>query len=130
MRNVSQFKRKVILVVQSIPQGKVVNYGQVATYIGVPRAARQVGWILRSMDEHVSLPWWRVINNAGKISIKGNKYNTPELQKRLLEQDGVRVSETFRIDIAKYRFKANNELLRKWGLPGEYREKVLVKYGL
>jgi alkylated DNA nucleotide flippase Atl1 len=82
------------------------------------------------MDENVSIPWWRVINNAGRITIKGNKYNTPELQKKLLEQDGVTVSDNLGVDILQYRFKANSELLEKWRLPEEYREKVLVKYGL
>ena len=73
--NLSNFTQKVIEVVQSIPLGKVVSYGQVAVYIGVPRAARQVGWTLRGIEESVSLPWWRVINNKGRISIEGNLHN-------------------------------------------------------
>lgn len=126
----SQFSRKVIQVVCSVPKGKVVSYGQVAVYVGVLRAARQVGWTLRSLEDDISIPWWRVIGNAGRITIKGNKYNTPQLQKKLLEQDGVEVSSKLEIDIAKYRFIADNELLRLWQLPEVYREKVLQKYGL
>lgn len=126
----SQFTLKVIQVIQSIPQGKVVSYGQVAVYVGIPRAARQVGWALSNLEDTVSLPWWRVINNAGRITIKGNRYNTPELQKKLLEQDGIEVNDDLTIAIEKYRFRADNTLLQQWHLPEEYREKVLEKYGL
>src|SRR5690349_20094152 len=107
----SRFKDAVIRVVQSVPRGSVVSYGQVALYVGVPRAARQVGWILRGIEEEFDLPWWRVINNAGRISIKGNKYNTPDLQKKLLESDGVEVDEDFTLDIQKYRWIADDNTL-------------------
>jgi methylated-DNA-protein-cysteine methyltransferase-like protein len=126
----SEFTQKVITVVQSVPQGNVVSYGQVAAYIGVPRAARQVGWTLRNLEADVSLPWWRVINNAGRITIKGNFHNTPDIQRKLLQADGVVVTEDFTINIEVYRFKASNELLKTWKLSDTYREQVLTKYGL
>jgi methylated-DNA-protein-cysteine methyltransferase-like protein len=126
----SPFTQKVIQVIQSIPKGKVVSYGQVAAYIGIPRAARQVGWILRSLEEGVSMPWWRVVNNTGRISIEGNLHNDKELQKKLLQQEGVAVNDDYILNIEKYRFIADNELLVKWQLPKEYREKILEKYGL
>ena len=126
----SPFAKKVIQVIQSIPRGKVVSYGQVAAYIGIPRAARQVGWILRSLEDGVSMPWWRVVNNTGRISIEGNLHNDKELQKKLLQQEGVAVNEDYILNIEKYRFIADNELLVKWQLPKEYREKILEKYGL
>jgi methylated-DNA-protein-cysteine methyltransferase related protein len=128
--HVSQFMQKVIIVIRSVPQGKVVSYGQVAVYVGVPRAARQVGWTLRHMEETVSVPWWRVINNTGRISIQGNIHNDRLLQKKLLEQEGVTVHEDFTLDIEQYRFKADKTLLRAWELPETYREFVLTKYGL
>ena len=126
----SPFTQKVIQVIQSIPKGKVVSYGQVAAYIGIPRAARQVGWILRSLEDGVSMPWWRVVNNTGRISIEVNLHNDKELQKKLLQQEGVAVNEDYILNIEKYRFIADNELLVKWQLPKEYREKILEKYGL
>lgn len=126
----SPFTQKVIQVVQSIPPGTVVSYGQVAAYIGVPRAARQVGWTLRQIENSVTIPWWRVINNAGRISIEGNLHNDKTLQKKLLQQEGIEVNGDFTLKIEKYRFKADNILLKQWGLPEEYREKVLGKYGL
>jgi methylated-DNA-protein-cysteine methyltransferase related protein len=96
-------QQAVINAVNNVPYGKVVSYGQVALYIGSPKAARQVGWILRSL-EGVDMPWWRVKNNTGRISIKGNKFNTPADQKARLEAEGIVVSELFEINIEKYRY--------------------------
>lgn len=89
--------------VRKIPRGKVVSYGQVAASIGSPRAARQVGWALHTLDGDNSVPWWRVINNGGYISIKGNMMSTPLAQKNFLESEGVEVGEDLHIDIEKYR---------------------------
>lgn len=125
----SPFMQKVIQVIRSIPPGNVVSYGQVATYCGVPRAARQVGWTLRHL-EGVHMPWWRVVNNEGRISIQGNLHNDKALQKKLLEQEGVQVDDDYTFLLEKYRFKANNEQLKSWGLSESYRESVLIKYSL
>lgn len=97
------FKERVIHIIQAIPAGKVMSYGQVAAAAGSPRAARQVGGVLRvsSLDK---LPWWRVINNAGYISIKGSFEATPQVQKSLLVQEGVPVSADMQVDMNKYRY--------------------------
>ncbi len=102
------FREKVIAAVQTVPYGTVVSYGQIALMIGAPRAARQVGWMLNSCEGVVDLPWWRVINNAGRISIKGTKYNDANLQRRLLESEGIPVSDHYELDIEKYRFRDYN----------------------
>ncbi len=99
------FKEKVVAAVNAIPRGRVVSYGQVAAACGSARAARQVGWVLHGLDGNNRVPWWRVINNLGAISIKGNFYSTPRLQKQLLEKERVKVTDDFRIDIEKYRYQ-------------------------
>lgn len=99
------FREKVIAAVKKIPKGKVVSYGQVASYCGSPRAARQVGWMLHSIDGNNQLPWWRVINNQGRISIKGNMMSTPLAQKEFLLSEGILVDEDMKIDIEKYRYR-------------------------
>src|SRR3989304_10327347 len=99
----SKFKDGVIKVVSKVPYGKVVSYGQVALYIGVPRAARQVGWTLNRMEGVEKIPWWRVVNNQGRISIKGSKYSANE-QRNLLLQENIAVSADMTFDIEKYRF--------------------------
>ncbi|HMR55376.1 MAG TPA: methylated-DNA--[protein]-cysteine S-methyltransferase [Candidatus Doudnabacteria bacterium] len=97
------FKEQVIEVVRKIPRGRVVSYGQVAAAIGSPRGARQVGWALHTLDGDHSVPWWRVINNEGRISIKGNMMSTPLVQKKFLESEGIKVSKSLEIEIEKYR---------------------------
>jgi methylated-DNA-protein-cysteine methyltransferase-like protein len=91
-------KDKVISTVKSIPKGTVVSYGQVASLAGSPRAARQVGYILRQADPS-SLPWWRVVNSHGYLSIKHNFEATKALQKKLLQEEGVVVSEKYTVDL-------------------------------
>ena len=98
------FREQVIEAVKKIPKGRVVSYGQVAAECGSPRAARQVGWMLRLLDGNNKVPWWRVINNLGYISIKGNLLSTPLAQKKFLEDEGVPVGKNMEIDIAKFRY--------------------------
>ncbi len=88
------FRDEVICIVKSIPKGKVLSYGAVASMAGSPRAARQVGFILRQADPG-TLPWWRVVNSKGQISIKGNFEASKQLQKELLEAEGVAINENF-----------------------------------
>lgn len=99
------FKERVLKIINSIPKKRVMSYGQVASMAGSPRAARQVGGILRHYDGNDKLPWWRVINSQGYISIKGNFIATPDRQKYLLEQEGVSVSKDYSVDLEKYRYR-------------------------
>lgn len=126
--DMSPFKKRVIEITRLVPEGKVVSYGQVALLAGVPRGARQVGWILNSTEGDNSLPWWRVINNQGKITIKGTKYNDKSLQKKLLEAEGILVSQDFTLDIETYRFIPTLEFVQKMQLPEEYIKKLREKY--
>ena len=122
----SDFKEGVIKVVSLVPYGKVVSYGQVALYIGIPRAARQVGWTLNRMEGETQLPWWRVINNQGRISIKGSKYSTED-QKELLVQEGIKINDDLTLDIGKYRFIPDQNLLEEFGLDSVYLEMISTK---
>ncbi len=99
------FGKKVIDVVNAIPAGKVMSYGQVAAACGSPRAARQVGWVLRSLPADSNVPWWRVVNNQGVISIKGNWTATKEIQAELLRAEKIEVSQDLKIDMDAYRWK-------------------------
>lgn len=124
----SLFKQNVIKVVCLIPRGKVTSYGQIAVYVGVPRAARQVGWTLREWG-NTDIPWWRVVNQKGRISIDGNLHADRELQKKLLGADGVEVRD-FQVDMGKYRFVADSKLLKKLQLDDEYVNKVVTKFSI
>jgi len=85
-----------------VPYGKVTTYGTIAIMAGSPRAARIVGGILSSSTDTYDLPWQRVINKAGYISIKSGLIDSKHLQKQLLEQEGVEVSSTFMVDLNRF----------------------------
>jgi methylated-DNA-protein-cysteine methyltransferase related protein len=125
----SPFTKKVIEIVRLIPAGKVVSYGQIALYIGSPRAARQVGWILRQIGADTSIPWWRVVNQKGRISIKGNFNADRELQKKLLESEGVEITD-FSVDMGKYKFVAGSHFLKKLHLEEKNIDKIVSTYYL
>lgn len=96
------FTERVIRIIQDIPPGRVMTYGQVARAAGSPRAARQVVRILHSMSEKYNLPWHRVINSKGEIGFKDeDMYLT---QKTLLEAEGVDFLNTNAVSLEKYIF--------------------------
>ncbi len=100
----SGFREQILAFISRVPAGKVVSYGQVAAACGHARAARQVGGVLRALPADSKIPWWRVINNQGLISIKGSWTATKELQRKLLIKEKIKVSPDFEIDINKYRY--------------------------
>ena len=85
---------------KQIPSGKVATYGQLATYLGSPRAARAVGYAMFNVPDE-SIPWHRVINSQGRISIGGHQHR-PDLQRFKLEDEGVEFSESGRVDLNKW----------------------------
>ncbi|WP_419778347.1 MGMT family protein [Maridesulfovibrio sp.] len=94
------FTEKVIEVIKAIPEGKVCSYGRVAALAGNSRGARQVVRILHSSGEKEQLPWQRVVNREGCISLKkGQGY---ERQRELLEKEGVEFDFDGRIDLETY----------------------------
>jgi methylated-DNA-protein-cysteine methyltransferase-like protein len=125
----TKFQEAILRIVRLVPPGNVVSYGQVAAYIGTPRAARQVGWTMSSMEGTPDYPWWRVLNNAGRITIKGNRFNDAQLQRELLEAEGVAV-HNFELDMATYRFRPDAALLQTLKLDPEYIRMVLAKYDI
>ncbi len=96
-------EQKVYIALAAIPQGKVVTYGQLGDLAGLPRAARQVGYILRNLPPETTLPWHRVINAAGKISL-GPETHSGLRQRALLQEEGV-VFNNGRISLKQYRWQ-------------------------
>ena len=90
---VNSFFQQVYAIVEQIPEGKVMAYGQIARVLGRPRAAREVGWAMRHCPEH--LPWQRVVKADG--SVTGGEY--AEMRKRLLEAEGVVFLDDGRVDM-------------------------------
>ena len=94
------FHQKVIGIIKKIPRGKVAAYGQIAAYAGNPRAARQVVRILHSSSRKEKLPWYRVINSKGTISLKPN--HCYEIQKQLLLEEGIEFDKNDKVDFKRY----------------------------
>jgi len=93
------FTEQAIKVIVSVPAGKVLTYGQVARLAGSPRAARQVGWLLNSMSDKYKMPWHRIINSKGEISLRDPE--SAFIQKMLLESEGISVID-HKISLKKY----------------------------
>ncbi len=94
------FHQRVIEIIKKIPSRKVASYGQIAAMAGSPRAARQVVRALHTSSRKEKLPWHRVINGKGQISLKrGYGY---EEQKELLEQEGITFTLSGGIDFDQF----------------------------
>ena len=85
--------------VRRIPPGRVATYGQIARLLEWPRGARTVGWALRALKPGADVPWHRVVNAQGRISI-----DDVARQRALLEAEGVIFDESGRIDLDRYRW--------------------------
>lgn len=94
------FNEAVYQLVKKCPRGKVVSYGGVAAMLGKPRAARAVGTALRELPDGAKVPWWRVINSRGEISIRGVQADV--LQRELLLKEGVKFDKRGRVDWDKF----------------------------
>ncbi len=94
------FSQEIKTIIRSIPSGRVASYGQIAAMAGNNRGARQVVRILHTCSKKDDLPWFRVVNKKGKISLApGQGF---EEQKALLESEGVAFDETDTIDMDRY----------------------------
>ena len=98
------FYQKVYQLTKKIPKGKVATYGQIASLISTPRAARMVGWALHVGADKHKVPWQRVINSKGIISTTCLDH-PKEHQADLLRSEGVKVinqDENYYINLKEY----------------------------
>lgn len=95
----SPFTQCVIETIRAIPEGRVCTYGLLAASCGNPGAARQVSRILHSCSEKEELPWHRVVNREGRISLTGPGR---DLQIALLTAEGVAVSKGGSLDLGRF----------------------------
>jgi len=96
------FQQRIWQIVAAIPAGRVATYGDVAHLAGSPRAARQVGGVLSRLPQGSTLPWHRVVNRHGAISLQGDGLFR---QRDALEAEGVEVSDDGHIDLEAYRWR-------------------------
>lgn len=101
MSEVDNFRQRVFQILAAIPHGQVITYGDVARLAGSPRAARQVGGVLRKLPEGSTLPWHRVVNRHGEISQQGEDFKR---QRYALLEEGIVFNEG-KIDLLKFGWK-------------------------
>ena len=102
MSSSPSFNDLVYTLVRAIPSGKVLSYGRVSDLLGVPQGARAVGWALHNLgSREPSVPWHRVVNARGRVSIKGSPEAAFEQRVRL-ESEGVVFDEQDTLDMRRY----------------------------
>ncbi|GAD81274.1 MGMT family protein [Vibrio ezurae] len=95
-------KHNVFALVHQIPVGRVSTYGDIAKFSGFPGYARQVGAILSNLPEGSSLPWHRVINSKGEISLKGE--DLQRQQSRLIAE-GIVFNSAGKVKLKEFRWQ-------------------------
>ena len=95
---------KIYEVVKNIPKGKVATYGQVALLAGNPRWARVVGYALHVNPSPQTIPCHRVVNREGRVA-PAFAFGGDEVQRQLLEAEGVVFESDGRVDLEKYCMK-------------------------
>ena len=93
----------IFAIVRRIPRGRVATYGQIASLAGLPGNARRVGYALFSLASSTALPWQRVVNAKGSISL--DPMNGGLTQRLLLEKEGVLFDARGRIPLARYQWR-------------------------
>lgn len=97
--------RTIYAVVSNIPKGRVATYGQVARLTGMPGHARLVGYALSSLPDRTSVPWHRVVNAKGQISVRSGGSPANVVQRLRLESEGVSFDEHGRIPLARFQWR-------------------------
>lgn len=99
------FFEKVYEVVKQIPLGKVATYGQIARLCGNKRMSRQVGWALHVNPEPYVTPCHRVVNREGRLA-PAFAFGGIDVQKQLLESEGVTFVDDTTVDMNKHLWNA------------------------
>jgi methylated-DNA-protein-cysteine methyltransferase related protein len=95
--------QRIWQVVSQIPAGKVTSYGQVAELAGLPRSARLVGTVLKSLPPNSRLPWHRVIQSKGTLAFPAGTQRYYKQKKRLQDEGITFINE--RIHMKTYRWQ-------------------------
>ncbi len=101
-------------IIQKIPRGRVATYGQIARLAGLPRHSRQVGYALAACSGN-EIPWHRVINAQGEISLRALPHYADRQYLRL-RKEGVKFNKEGHISLSKFQWHPQNDILGKRGM--------------
>jgi methylated-DNA-protein-cysteine methyltransferase-like protein len=103
--------QRIYAVVRRIPEGRVATYGQVASLAGLAGRARQVGYALHALPEGTAIPWHRVVNAGGGISLRSMP-GSELVQRGLLEREGIRLDPRGRVPLARVGWRPRLKTIR------------------
>ena len=109
------FDQRVRVVVAFIPEGRLSTYGQVADWIGAYGCARQVGWALRRLCLPSRIPWQRVVNAQGRISMSLSREGSDWMQRELLIAEGIPVDQEGRLPLKRFLWSPDEGQLAEMG---------------
>lgn len=98
--------KKIYEIVKQIPTGKVATYGQIAHMAGNHRWARVVGYALHANPDPFAIPCHRVVNRNGKVC-KSFSFEGEEVQRNLLEKEGITFTADGNVDLSKHRWNGD-----------------------
>ncbi len=93
-------------VVRKIPRGRVATYGQVARLAGLAGHARQAGYAMAALPAGTRMPWHRVINAQGRVSLRRDGPGAGIRQRQLLEREGVTFDAAGRVSLLRYQWRS------------------------
>jgi methylated-DNA-protein-cysteine methyltransferase-like protein len=91
-------------IISRIPRGRVATYGQIAEMAGIPGQARRVGYALSALAEGSAVPWQRVLNAKGEISMRSHS-GSESLQKKLLRSEGITFDRNGRVPLDRFQWR-------------------------
>jgi methylated-DNA-protein-cysteine methyltransferase related protein len=103
--------QRIYAVVRRIPEGRVATYGQVASLAGLAGRARQVGYALHALPKGSAIPWHRVVNADGGISLRSMP-GGELVQRGLLQREGIRLDPRGRVPLARVRWRPRSKTIR------------------
>ena len=98
------FYKRLAIVGARIPYGRVATYGQIALLCGKPRNARQVGYTLNHHRSGDDFPAYRIVNSQGRLS-GARAFAQPDLQRKMLEREGIKVNEEEWVSLKEFGWK-------------------------
>jgi methylated-DNA-protein-cysteine methyltransferase related protein len=104
---------RIYEVVRSIPRGRVATYGNVATMAGLDGQARLVGYALSALRDGTAVPWHRVINARGELSLERGRSGAGLTQRMRLEREGVQFDAAGRVSLARFAVGSASAARRK-----------------
>jgi methylated-DNA-protein-cysteine methyltransferase-like protein len=119
----SEFNDKVYEIVRQIPYGRVMTYGQIAALMGIPRAARAVGWALHAVAPEAQVPCQRVVNRYGGLA-SGYGWGGQLAHRLELAAEAVEISDDFIVDLSKYQWWPEENVLPELQLSPYKRDEL------